>query len=306
MQRATFIAAALIAAASAVSIKEQEQPIVDEYDMMEQDWSDFCDPEVIHKFDEYFEMVDLDGNTFLTIDEVEAAVAAFIEDPVERAFIESHLPEAFKLADMKKFHEDNVKDERVSPAEAMNFFHQCAAGQPKVFYAYLHMSEAAQFPQDKKDQSRVPDCHVADVMGELGLDRNESLLTLLHAEKRERFPEHDLPFWFVWEAMMKAAGKWEQPAPAELTESFDIVDDDWSWFCTEEGKSFVEPMFEEADKDGSGKVSMDELMDVFRGEFEGDALDFFLRHDYIVNYVGYSDKEIEPREWFGFWYCHHG
>ena len=109
MQRATFIAAALIAAASAVSIKEQEQPIVDEYDMMEQDWSDFCDPEVIHKFDEYFEMVDLDGNTFLTIDEVEAAVAAFIEDPAERAFVESHLPEAFKLADMKKFHEDKVK-----------------------------------------------------------------------------------------------------------------------------------------------------------------------------------------------------
>ena len=82
MQRATFIAAALIAAASAVSIKEQEQPIVDEYDMMEQDWSDFCDPEVIHKFDEYFQQMDLDGNTFLTIDEVEAAVAAFIEDPV--------------------------------------------------------------------------------------------------------------------------------------------------------------------------------------------------------------------------------
>jgi hypothetical protein len=33
MQRATFIAAALIAAASAVSMKNQEQP-VDEYDMM--------------------------------------------------------------------------------------------------------------------------------------------------------------------------------------------------------------------------------------------------------------------------------
>jgi len=269
MQRATFIAAALIAAASAVSIKEQEQPIVDEYDMMHQDWSDFCDPEVISKFDEYFQMVDLDGNTFLTIDEVEAAVAAFIEDPAERAFVESHLPEAFKLADMKKFHEDNIKDERISPAEGWNFFHQCAAGQPKVFYAYLHMSEAAQFPQAKEDQSRVPDCHVADVMGEMGLDRNESLMTLLAAEKREKFPEHDLPFWFVWEAMMKAAGKWEA-APAELTESYEVLEDDWSWFCSEEGQAFIEPMFYEADTDESGKVDWDEVMDQLKTHFEGD------------------------------------
>jgi len=151
----------------------------------------------------------------------------------------------------------------------MNFFHQCAAGQPKVFYAYLHMSEAAQFPQAQEDQSRVPDCHVADVMGELGLDRNESLITLLHAEKRESFPEHDLPFWFVWEAMMKAAGKWED-APAELTESYEVLEDDWTWFCSEEGQAFVKPMWQEADTDGSGKVTWDEVMDQLKTHFEGD------------------------------------
>jgi len=197
---------------------------------------------------------------------------------------------------MKKFHEDYVKDERVSPAEAMNFFHQCASGQPKVFYAYLHMSEAAQFPQAKEDQSRVPDCHVADVMGELGFDRNDSLITLLQAEKRERFEEHDLPFWFIWEAMRKADGTWVA-IPEDLTENYEVLYDDWSWFCSEEGQAFVMPMWEEADTDGSGEVTWDEVTDQFMSEFEGDQLDFFLRHDYAMRYAGGKDRLITPEEW---------
>lgn len=157
-----------------------------EIEMVSQDWSFFCDYEVMEQFDAYFSKVDLDENDLLTFNEVENAVESFVEDAKELAFVKQHLKDAFKIADMKEYHEAGIQDGRISRFEAENFFHQCIGGQPKVFWAFLHLSEAQQFAQKSADPT-VPDYHAAEVIGEMGGDRNYSLMMLLEAEQRESF-----------------------------------------------------------------------------------------------------------------------
>jgi hypothetical protein len=76
------------------------------------------------------------------------AFFAAAENPPVQRIIESYLWDAYKIADMKKFHEDAIQDGRLSLAEFKNFTNQCVGGQPKLWYAYLHLAAAQNFPQD--------------------------------------------------------------------------------------------------------------------------------------------------------------
>lgn len=48
-----------------------------------------------------------------------------------------------------------------------------------------------------------------------------------------------------------------------LTKTYKILEDDWSWACSAEGKSDLKYWWSVADADGSGEVTWDEIEAAF-------------------------------------------
>lgn len=63
--------------------------------------------------------------------------------------------------------------------------------------------------------------------------------------------------------MAKSEGEYYKPKDYMLTKTYKILEDDWSWACSAEGKSDLKYWWSVADADGSGEVTWDEIEAAF-------------------------------------------
>ena len=90
---------------------------VETYDITKEDWSFFCSEDMYVETAEMFTDADTDNSGFVDVKELAAALAHHIEDEAELEFFLNHIDGVFRIADMKKFHEERINDDLMSLEE---------------------------------------------------------------------------------------------------------------------------------------------------------------------------------------------
>jgi len=94
-------------------------------------------------------------------------------------------------------------------------------------------------------------------------ERNNILRIILNSQQDRHAAE--APFPFLWRTFAEDNGvEWDiqydfEISDSELVEDYHIKDEDWSNFCTDEGRAEVLDIFIGADADEDGSITWDEL-----------------------------------------------
>ena len=130
--------------------------------------------------EEIFHETDTDNSGFVDIEELSFALANHPDlDEEQSEYLLTHAAGVFKIADMKKFSAENVNDDKMSLEEFQNIMHSCLYGEPKIYWAYAFVTEAA----NSWDGMHVSDCAIADYINEnWGIPRKDILIPILELE----------------------------------------------------------------------------------------------------------------------------